>query len=170
MAAAKEFNIGTHTLIEFLASKNFNADDLKPSSKLTEQMYRVLQNEFQQDKAAKQKAEQVDLPKGAAAEAKKKKDEEDLSIKKKEVKSEEKNEGFPLLEYKPEQPPATAPGFSQGQSMDTQTTPLPTGKMIDQELKSLVTQLHAAHPKNKIKMGTFKFLSTSVRSFLFIIA
>lgn len=87
MAAAKEFNIGTHTLIEFLVSKNFNAEDLKPSSKLTEQMYRVLQNEFQQDKAAKQKAEQVDLPKGAAAEAKKKKDEEDLSIKKKEVKS-----------------------------------------------------------------------------------
>ena len=85
MAAAKEFNIGTHTLIEFLASKNFNADDLKPSSKLTEQMYRVLQNEFQQDKAAKQKAEQVDLPKGAAAEAKKKKDEEDLSIKKSPV-------------------------------------------------------------------------------------
>ncbi|MBU3713700.1 MAG: translation initiation factor IF-2 [Ferruginibacter sp.] len=87
MAAAKEFNIGTHTLIEFLVSKNFNADDLKPSSKLTVEMYRVLQAEFQQDKAAKQKAEQVDLPKGAAADAKKKRDEEDLSIKKKEDKS-----------------------------------------------------------------------------------
>ncbi len=84
MAAAKEFNIGSNTLIEFLVSKNFKADDLKPSSKLTEDMYRVLQAEFQQDKAAKQKAEQVDLPKGAAADAKKKKDEEDLSIKKKE--------------------------------------------------------------------------------------
>ena len=32
MAAAKEFNIGTHTLIEFLVSKNFSADDLKPVS------------------------------------------------------------------------------------------------------------------------------------------
>ncbi len=87
MAAAKEFNIGTNTLIEFLVSKNFNADDLKPTTKLTEDMYRVLQAEFQQDKAAKQKAEQVDLPRGAAAEAKKKKDEEDLSIKKKEDKT-----------------------------------------------------------------------------------
>ncbi len=63
MAAAKEFNIGTATLMEFLVAKNFNTDDLKPSSKLTEDMYRVLQSEFQQDKAAKQKAEQIDLPK-----------------------------------------------------------------------------------------------------------
>jgi translation initiation factor IF-2 len=49
-------------------------------------MYRVLQAEFQQDKAAKQKAEQLDLPKGSSAEHKKKKEEEDLSIKKKEEK------------------------------------------------------------------------------------
>ena len=86
MAAAKEFNIGTNTLIDFLVSKNFNADELKPTTKLTEAMYRVLQSEFQQDKAAKQKAEQVDLPKGANADQKKKKDEEDLSFKKKEEK------------------------------------------------------------------------------------
>jgi translation initiation factor IF-2 len=86
MAAAKEFNIGTNTLIEFLVSKNFNADELKPSTKLSEDMYRVLQSEFQQDKAAKQKAEQVDLPKGAGGDPKKKRDEEDLSIKKKEEK------------------------------------------------------------------------------------
>ncbi len=87
MAAAKEFNIGTNTLIDFLVSKSFSGDDLKPSSKLTEAMYRVLQSEFQQDKAAKQKAEQIDLPKGAgSSEPKKKRDEEDLSIKKKDEK------------------------------------------------------------------------------------
>ena len=87
MAAAKEFNIGTNTLIEFLVSKSFSADDLKPTTKLTDAMYRVLQSEFQQDKAAKQKAEQVDLPKGAGSgDQKKKRDEEDLSIKKKEEK------------------------------------------------------------------------------------
>ncbi|MEI7965621.1 MAG: translation initiation factor IF-2, partial [Chitinophagaceae bacterium] len=86
MAAAKEFNIGTHTLIEFLVSKNFSADDLKPSSKLTGDMYRVLQSEFQQDKVAKEKAEKVELVKtGGSAEPKKKRDEEDLSIKKKEA-------------------------------------------------------------------------------------
>src|SRR6187402_892612 len=85
MAAAKEFNIGKDTLIEFLESKGFNNEDLKPTAKLTEQMYRVLQTEFQQDKAAKQKAEQIDLPKGAGAnEPKRKRDEEDLSFRKKE--------------------------------------------------------------------------------------
>ena len=85
MAAAKEFNIGKDTLIDFLVSKGFNGDDLKPTSKITEEMYRVLQTEFQQDKAAKQKAEQIDLPKNATADAKRKRDEEDLSIKKKEA-------------------------------------------------------------------------------------
>ncbi|MCX6293058.1 MAG: translation initiation factor IF-2 [Sphingobacteriales bacterium] len=98
MAAAKEFNIGTNTLIEFLVSKNFNADELKPSTKLSEEMYRVLQSEFQQDKAAKQKAEQVDLPKGAGGDPKKKRDEEDLSIKKKD----EKPKAAAVEEVKPE--------------------------------------------------------------------
>ena len=98
MAAAKEFNIGTHTLIDFLASKNFNADDLKPSTKLSEEMYRILQGEFQQDKAAKLKAELIDLPKGASNEAKKKKDEEDLSIKRKEEKAKAKEEEKPPVE------------------------------------------------------------------------
>jgi translation initiation factor IF-2 len=85
MAAAREFNIGKETLIEVLVSKGFNPDDLTTNAKLTEPMYRVLQAEFQQDKAAKQKAQQVDLPKGAnAGDAKKKRDEEDISIKKKD--------------------------------------------------------------------------------------
>src|SRR5450759_4901902 len=78
MAAAKEFNIGTGTLIDFLVSKGFNGDDLKPTSKITEDMYRVLQTEFQQDKAAKQKAEQIDLPKNAVTESKRKRDEDCL--------------------------------------------------------------------------------------------
>jgi len=84
--AAREFNIGKDTLIEFLESKGFKRDDLTPTAKLTEQMYRVLQSEFQQDKAAKEKAQKIELSKGAGVtEPKKKRDEEDLSIKKKET-------------------------------------------------------------------------------------
>ena len=98
MAAAKEFNIGTHTLIDFLVSKNFIEDELKPTTKLSEEMYRVLQGEFQQDKVAKQKAEMIDLPKGATGDAKKKRDEEDLSIKKKEEKAKQKVEEKPVVE------------------------------------------------------------------------
>jgi len=103
MAAAKEFNIGTSTLVDFLVSKGFSSDELKPTSKLSEPMYRVLQSEFQQDKAAKQKAEQVELSKGSA-ELKKKKDEEDLSIKKKEAAKPKAEEPKPAEPVKPAEP------------------------------------------------------------------
>ena len=86
LAAAKEFNIGQDTLIEFLVKKGFSRDDLKPTAKLTEDHYYALQAEFLQDKQAKNKADQVEIPKGAQAEARKKKDEEDISFTKKEEK------------------------------------------------------------------------------------
>src|SRR5580658_4602489 len=81
MAAAKEFNVGKDTLVDFLVAKGFNKDDLKPNSKLTDDMYRSLQQEFQGDKVAKIKSDQIDLPKGSL-EAKKKKDEEPQPVKK----------------------------------------------------------------------------------------
>jgi len=81
MAAAKEFNVGKDTLVDFLVSKGFSKDDLKPTSKLTEDMYRSLQQEFQGDKVAKIKSDQIDLPKGSL-EAKKKKEEEPQPVKK----------------------------------------------------------------------------------------
>ena len=56
MAAAKEFNIGKDTLVDFLVGKGFSKDDLKPTSKLTEDMYYSLQQEFSSDKAAKPRA------------------------------------------------------------------------------------------------------------------
>jgi translation initiation factor IF-2 len=81
MAAAKEFNIGKDTLVDFLVGKGFNKDDLKPTSRLTEEMYTALQQEFQGDKVAKIKSNQIDLPKGSA-EVKKKKEEETILFKK----------------------------------------------------------------------------------------
>jgi translation initiation factor IF-2 len=44
-----------------LAGKGFSRDDLKPTAKLTEDMYRALQLEFQSDKVAKLKSDQTDL-------------------------------------------------------------------------------------------------------------
>mgnify|MGYP002651345531 CR=1 FL=1 len=104
LAAAKEFNIGQDTLVEFLAGKGFSRDDLKATSKLSEDMYRSLQQEFQQDKAAKLKSDLVDLPKGAAAEAKKKKEEEEIVFKKEEKKAAKKEEPVkeePVVEAPP---------------------------------------------------------------------
>ncbi|MDE1191216.1 MAG: translation initiation factor IF-2 [Arachidicoccus sp.] len=79
LAAAKEFNIGQETLIEFLESKGFKKEDLKPTAKLSEEQYYALQKEFQGDKLAKDKANKIEIPKSAATAAqqteKKKKEE-----------------------------------------------------------------------------------------------
>ncbi len=103
MAAAKEFNIGKDTLVDFLVGKGFSKEDLKPTSKLTEEMYRSLQQEFQGDKVAKIKSDQIDLPKGSSVEAKKKKEDETILFKK-EVKKEIK-EVVVVPEIIAEEPP-----------------------------------------------------------------
>jgi translation initiation factor IF-2 len=93
LAAAKEFNIGQDTLVEFLVKKGFSRDELKPTAKLSSDQYYALQAEFQGDKVAKNKADQVEIPKVAAqTEPKKKRDEEDLSFAKKEDKKVRKEE------------------------------------------------------------------------------
>lgn len=89
LQAAKDFNIGAQTLIDFLVGKGFSKDDLKPTAKLTEPMVIALQQGFQSDKAAKIKSDQVDLPKGLGGEKRKKEEESAVVIPKKEEKPEE---------------------------------------------------------------------------------
>ena len=84
LAAAKEFNIGQDTLIDFLVSKGANKDELKPTAKLADEHYRLLQAQFQGDKVAKNKADQVEIPKGIQQENRKKRDEEEITFNKKE--------------------------------------------------------------------------------------
>ena len=76
LAAAKEFNIGQDTLIEFLVKKGFPKDELKPAAKLTEQQYSSLQSEFLGDKVARDKADHVELPKNTSTDKAKKQEEE----------------------------------------------------------------------------------------------
>jgi len=76
LGAAKEFNIGQDTLIEFLVGKGFDREELKPTAKLSIEMYEALQHNFQGDKVAKTKADQVEIPKSVQAERKRKEDEE----------------------------------------------------------------------------------------------
>src|SRR3954447_2393652 len=84
LAAAKEFNIGQDTLVDFLAGKGFSRDELKPTAKLSEGMYRALHQEFQSDKAIKNKADQIEIPKAAGE--RKRREEEDISYRKEERK------------------------------------------------------------------------------------
>ncbi|HRP58068.1 translation initiation factor IF-2, partial [Agriterribacter sp.] len=113
LAAAKEFNIGQETLIDFLIGKGFAKDELKPTSKLTEEMYYSLQQEFSSDKAAKAKSDQIEIPKGNVIEGRKKKDEEEILFKKEVKKKQPEKEATDTTEIPasrvPEQeaPPAS---------------------------------------------------------------
>ncbi len=86
LAAAKEFNVGQDTLTDYLVGKGFSKDDLAPMAKLTEPMYKSLQEGFQSDKVAKAKSDAIDLPKNPSGEPKKKREDEDLSFHHKEEK------------------------------------------------------------------------------------
>ena len=136
MAAAKEFNIGKDTLVDFLEGKGFSRDDLKPTAKLTEDMYRALQAEFQSDKVAKLKSEQIDLPKGAAQEARKKRDEEEIYFRK-----EEKKAPAP----KPEEPAPVAeePEVQQPEPAPPVTTPEPAPVQEPEPAPTPVTEEEA---------------------------
>src|SRR6187397_2410805 len=138
MAAAKEFNIGKDTLVDFLTGKGFSKDDLKPTSKLTEDMYRALQQEFQSDKVAKLKSDLIDLPKGVAADLKKKKDEEEILLFKKE-----KEEKKPAKKEEPkEETPAPPPVVVE--------QPAPEPEMV----KAEVPEIEGPKVINKIDLST----------------
>ncbi len=114
LAAAKEFNIGKETLIDFLGNKGYDMDGFgSPNARLTAQMYHALQQEFQQDKANKRKSDQIALPKGTVLDAAKKKEKEDaeLAAKKKEEAdaTAKKKEEAPASKPEPAPQPEPAP-------------------------------------------------------------
>ncbi len=55
---AKELNVGTTTIVEFLTSKGHELDN-KPTSKVTEDMYNALLKEFSNSIAVKEKADKL---------------------------------------------------------------------------------------------------------------
>jgi translation initiation factor IF-2 len=71
--AAKEFNVGVSTLVEFLGKKGFQIDS-NPNTKIDMEMYGLLEKEFQKDKVAKEESKQVVLT------SKLRKEKETLSI------------------------------------------------------------------------------------------
>ncbi len=164
MAAAKEFNIGTQTLTDFLESKGYDTGELKPTSKITGDMYQALQVEFHPDKVAKQKAEQIDLPKNAPADGKRRRDEQDLSFTKKEaVKAKEEvapeqvvEEAKPV-EKEVEQPVAEVEPVQEEKVTEPEPTPAPVPveepkveeKPVIEEKQEEVPQEEVAEVKQK---------------------
>ena len=156
LAAAKEFNIGQDTLIEFLVKKGFNRDDLKPTAKLTEDHYSALQAEFQSDKVAMNKADQVEIPKVAQSEPKKKKDEEEISFKKDEKKA------APAKEAKaepttPAEAPVSIPAFPEA------TQPEPA-KPVQEHIKIAAPELEGTKVVAKIDLDAIESSSKPKKS------
>ncbi len=158
MAAAKEFNIGKDTLVDFLVGKGFSKDDLKPTSKLTEDMYRALQTEFQSDKAAKEKSDRVDLPKGNVAEPKKKKEETEIVFRKEDKSA--RPEPRPVAAEKEEpaitkpaaEAPVTAeaaPAREEKEAAKSETTGLQSPKILDKIDLSAIDS--STRPKKGLK-------------------
>ncbi|MBR4137712.1 MAG: translation initiation factor IF-2 [Bacteroidales bacterium] len=56
--AAREFNVGTSTIVEFLAKKGQNIDP-SPNTKLTEEQYALVVKEYQGEKEVKKNADQL---------------------------------------------------------------------------------------------------------------
>lgn len=141
LAAAKEFNIGQDTLIEFLTEKGFAKDDLKPTSKLTEEMYYCLQDEFQSDKVAKAKSDAIDLPKNAVAEARKKKEEENIGFYKEEKKPVDKQiinelpKETKTVRKKKEEVPTDTAAKETTEKPEPQTTPSEILKIEAKEIE-----------------------------------
>ena len=128
LAAAKEFNIGKETLIDFLSNKGFDMGGFgSPNARLTAVMYTALQSEFQQDKANKRKSDQIALPKGSVLETMKKKEKEEAEAAAKKNTSKEKDEAAPAPAEasKPESVKETLKPEPQPQAAAEPATPPP---------------------------------------------
>ena len=148
LAAAKEFNIGQDTLIDFLEAKGFHKDELKPTAKLTEEMYRALQTGFSGDKAAKAKSDQIEIPKGNFAEAKKKKEDEPVVFKKEIKKAEPAPAPAPEPEVKKEIKKAE-PVIAETPVVKINAPEIETPKVLDKiDLDSIDS---STRPKKTIK-------------------
>ncbi len=55
---AREFNVGIHTIVEFLQQKGFDVET-NPNTKVSEEMYRHIQNEYSTDLNVRKKSEEL---------------------------------------------------------------------------------------------------------------
>ena len=61
VSVAKELNVSTNTLLDFLVSQNFNCDNFNVGTKLSAEMYHLLQLQFLPDKIDREQTEQIIL-------------------------------------------------------------------------------------------------------------
>jgi translation initiation factor IF-2 len=106
--AAREFNVATKTIVEFLFEKGFTVED-NINTKLTSDMYELLTIKYQPDKNIKEEAQRLDM--GASIKSTPPQKSEPKEVKKEEIKKEAKKETIkeekiivPEIEPKKEEP------------------------------------------------------------------
>ncbi len=87
--AAREFNVATTTIVEFLSKKGFTVED-SINTKLTADMYELLTIEYQSEKSIKEEAQRLDM--GASIKSALPPKEESNEVKKEEIEKETKKE------------------------------------------------------------------------------
>lgn len=73
--AAKKFNVGTSTLVEYLAKKGYEVDN-RPTTKLDSNMMSILSKEYQGEARLKERADQIDIGSARRKATEKKREEE----------------------------------------------------------------------------------------------
>jgi translation initiation factor IF-2 len=82
--AAKELNVGRHTIIEHLKAIGHIVED-KPNTKLSEEQYNILVKDFKQDAAIKEKADTISIGKARKEISDQKEKEEPVIVERKKV-------------------------------------------------------------------------------------
>ncbi len=57
---AREFNVGIHTIVEFLQKKGFEVDN-NPNTKISPEAYQLLEKEYKNDSSLKKESEKINL-------------------------------------------------------------------------------------------------------------
>ena len=61
--AAREFNVGIHTIVDFLTKKGVEVET-SPNTRITPEAYALLVKEFQSEKAVKEESQKIGLAAG----------------------------------------------------------------------------------------------------------
>ena len=143
-----ELNIGLQTAVDFLKKKNSLGevkDDVTPNTKISDEQYEALVNEFNRDKAIKKQAEMI-FPKKKEKEKEKKKEEETIKT---EVRQQFKPLGKIDLDSLNKRPAAPAPKETP---KPEPTAEKPVKEEVVEEEKPVVTTVtETPEPEPKVQ-------------------
>ena len=134
--AAREFNLGVETIVDFLASKGIEVER-KPNTKLEPEHYALVRANFADEKVAKQKAKQK---------SKTLLEMEALAVDSKKATTEE------AVEPAPEPTPEPAPAPEPESTPDPDPTPEPDPEPVAEEAPTEPAKEKKAKPESAVKV------------------